>query len=64
MIPNGRTRQDVATPLPDFDGEDKGAGVVFFTVEATAAILSPYDEPKIDSRPLIFTIPEHPRTKD
>jgi len=31
-------------------------GVVFFTVGATVAILSPYDEPKIDSRPLIFLL--------
>src|SRR5271157_2145617 len=33
-------------------GEDKVTGVVFLTVGATVAILSPYDEPKNDSRPL------------
>src|SRR5208282_6384959 len=34
--------------------KDKRPGVVFFTVRATVAILSPYVEPKNDSRPLIF----------
>ena len=38
-----------------YRGGNKGTGGVFSTVGATVAILSPNDEPKIDSRPLIFT---------
>src|SRR5271157_2240268 len=34
--------------------EDKGTGVFFLTVGATVAILSPKNEPKNDSRNLIF----------
>ncbi len=35
---------------------DTGTGVVFLTVGAIAAILSPNDEPKDDSRSIIFTV--------
>jgi|SRR5271157_5171564 len=34
-------------------GTDKGTGFVFLTVGATVPILSPYEESKKDSRPLI-----------
>jgi hypothetical protein len=40
-------------------GTDKGTGVVFLTVGATVAILSSYDKPKKDSRPLIFAAKNH-----
>ncbi len=39
-------------------GTDKGTGFVFLTVGATVPILSPYEESKKDSRPLIS--PEDP----